>query len=188
MDKKAKLITQILNGEFSMYQKIPGIPPGQISESGFRLERGSVFDAWSEEVLESYTKDIMDAMASGRNLMTEKHARMDNLIPPLSTNPLIDAIVEIESEWQAEMRKRYPHFLTRRGGEYFNDASETEAFVTYIRSELETYSDQTLEAYFQHVSKAKSEGINLAEKKYSNIVNQLGYASLEEYEAKLKTQ
>jgi len=37
---------------------------------------------WSKEMLESYFDDLVIAQKKGRNLVTEKYARMDNLIPP----------------------------------------------------------------------------------------------------------
>ena len=187
MDRKTKTIRQILNGEYLMYQKVPTEYPNQglEPEAGFRLTRGSVFETWSQETLDAYAKHIGEAMSSGRNLMTEKYARMDDLIPPPNTNPIIDSIVKIEADWQSDLRRRYPHFLARRRGEYFDDSKETEAFVRYLKSELETYSDETLESYFRDISTAQEQGINLAERKYLNIVKQLGFDSLEAYEQKL---
>src|SRR4030042_4798419 len=116
LEKKEKLITQILNGEYLMYEKVPTEYPnqGKDPETGFRLTRGSVFRTWSEETLKSYAKDIAEAMTAGRNLMTEKYARMDNLIPPVSESPLLDEILDIEAQWQRELRGKYPHFLVRR--------------------------------------------------------------------------
>jgi len=44
--------------------------------------------------------------------MTLKYARMENLIPPLNENPIIDAIVEMALEAQRGMLLRYPNILS----------------------------------------------------------------------------
>lgn len=176
MEGKSGLISQILEKEFYMFQRVPTVSPTacQESEGGFRLVRGSAFETWSEATLESYHEDLLSAMRENRNLLTEKYARMDNLIPCLNSNPIIDDIVRIESEWQAEVRRKYPHIL--RGGELCQAGS----FENYLHSELETYSDQTLELYFQDISQALKEGKNLAQERYLKMAQKLGYSSLEE--------
>jgi len=45
--------------------------------------------------------------------MTLKYARMENLIPPLSVNPLIDKIVDMELKAHKEMLSRYPNICGR---------------------------------------------------------------------------
>ena len=182
MESKAELIDQILTAEFDMFQRVPTMTPTacQESEGGFRLMRGSAFETWSEATLESYLDDLLTALQENRNLLTEKYARMDDLIPPINLNPLIDDIVKIESEWQAEARRKYPHILG--GGEVCNAGG----FEIYLRGELETYSDQTLELYYQDLMQALREGRNLSEERYGNMSVKLGYSSLEEHENALK--
>ena len=76
--------------------------------------------------------------------MTLKYARMENLISPLSVNPIIDEIVQMQLEAQREMLLRYPRILSR-GRPLEDDGSASTSFKTYLRGELETYSDKTLE-------------------------------------------
>jgi len=182
METKAELIEQILTAEFDMFQRVPTMTPTacQESEGGFRLMRGSAFETWSEATLESYLDDLLTALQENRNLLTEKYARMDDLIPPINLNPLIDDIVKIESEWQGEARRKYPHIL---GGGEVCDAG---GFEIYLRGELETYSDQTLELYYQDLLQALKAGRNLSEERYGNMSLKLGYSSLEEHENALK--
>jgi len=182
MDKRTRLINQIVNGEYSMFLHIPGQYPttSQESEAGFRLARASAFECWSEATLASYAQDIAEGMHDGRNFMTEKYARMDNLIPPINTSPLIHKIVAIEVNWQEGLRSKYPRFFKQGAG-----GSD---FATYLRSELETYSDRTLQCYFQDVSRAQEEGRNLAGERYLKMIGRLGYKSIEDYERKLATE
>ncbi|MDY6918203.1 MAG: DUF4125 family protein [Chloroflexota bacterium] len=184
MERKPGLIEEILKLEFDMFQRVPTVSPTvcQESEGGFRLVRGSGFETWSEATLESYRDDLLRAMGEGRNLLTEKYARMDDLIPCLNFNPLIDDIIKIESEWQSEARSKYPRILG--GGE----ACQAEGFETYLRGELETYSDQTLDLYYRDISQGLREGRNLAEERYLKMSLKLGYSSLEEHENALKAE
>jgi hypothetical protein len=190
MDKRTRLITQIVNGEYYMFRRIPGAYPttSQESERGFRLARANTFDSWSEATLASYAQDIAEGMRAGRNFMTEKYARMDNLIPPLSTNPLIDEIVDIESGWQKAVRAKYPRFLKKAMAKTSEEASAAQSFERYLRSELETYSDRTLASYHEDISRAQEGGENLAEQRYLKMVQSLGHDSIEAYESELSKE
>lgn len=183
MDKKAELIDKILKAEFDMFQRVPTASPTacQESEGGFRLMRGSGFETWSEATLESYLDDLIQAKREGRNLLTEKYARMDDLIPCTNFNPVIDDIVKIESQLQEEVRERYPHLL--RGG----NMCQAGGFEIYLRGEMETYSDQTLDLYYQDLMQALREGRNVAEERYLRMSLKLGYSSLEEHENAMKS-
>jgi hypothetical protein len=108
--------------------------------------------------------------------MTEKYARMEGLIPPLKNDPeviaLLDEITEIEENWIVEFSKAYPKIITGDGS----------AFAAYLRCELETYSDRTLELYHRDVLEARRQGISLARKSYENLFKDLGYSSFEDVE------
>jgi hypothetical protein len=104
--------------------------------------------------------------------MTEKYARMDNLIPPLKESPLIDDIVTIESRWMESLAEQYP--LSFRGN--------ARGFSRYLTAELETYSDATLEHYHRDVRKAEDDGRNLARERYLTLFTALGFESLDAVE------
>ncbi len=117
--------------------------------------------------------------------MTLKYARMENLIPPLSENPIIDAIVQMALEAQRGMLSRYPNILSR-GRPIEDDGSGATSFTTYLRGELETYSDRTLELLHRDIRQIAERGENWAVQTYTSLFRELGYTSLDEVEEKLR--
>ena len=100
MKNKQELTQEIIDLELDMFLNVRAREPASCQENpeAFRFHRGVLFSVWSEAALESYRDDLIRANAEGRNLMTLKYARMENSIPPLNENPLIDRIVEIERD------------------------------------------------------------------------------------------
>lgn len=178
---KRKLIDKILSIELNMFLKVPTPQPTRCQENreGFKLMRGSIFETWSENTLESYLNDLFEAARKGINLLTQKYARMENLIPPINKNPLIDEIVAMEENWQEEVRQKYPAII---GGGYTGNCGDPSIgcsfFSNYLKSELETYSNQTLESYYHDLVQAKQEGKNILEERYTILFKWLGYNSL----------
>jgi hypothetical protein len=187
MAEKDRLIDAILELELKMFLAVRARYPVSCQQhpETFRLHRGAQFSVWSEEALRSYRDDLLKAEQQGRNLMTLKYARMENLIPPLSQNPLIDKIVDLEQEAQEEVSSRYPNFLSR-GRPIEDDRSGTTSFKTYLRGELETYSDRTLELLHRDIQQMKAQGKNWAEQAYTNLVRSIGYDSLADLEESLR--
>ncbi len=188
MADKSRLIEKILGIELNMFLKVPTGQPTMCQESreGFKLMRGATFESWSENTLQSYLNDLFAALKKNRNLMTEKYARMDNLIPPINTNPLIDEMVNIESNWQAELSNKYPHIIGHgQVGDYCGALSSVIPFSVYLKSEMETYSDETLESYHNDLQQAVEEKRNLGYERYTRIFQRLGYSSLEEADQKV---
>jgi hypothetical protein len=135
----------------------------------FRVMRRMTHSVLSAETLRSYLRDLEQAAADGRNLMTGKYARMDNLIPCLNHNPIIDRIVRIEAGWQDELSDKYPQLFR---------AQSMQAFERYLQSDLETYSDRTLQLYFRDVSEGAEKNRNLAEERYAFLARMLGHDSI----------
>jgi len=127
------------------------------------------------DTLASYQKDLKRAEKDGRNVLTEKYARMDNLIPPLSDNPLIGKIVSIEADWMDILQQRFPK--TFRGNRT--------PFEIYLCSELETYSDDTLALYYRDVTAALEKGKNLTEERYRLLFQSLGYSGIDQVEQQM---
>jgi len=186
MSEKENLIENILELELNMFLNVPSRYPANCQENpgAFRLHRGAQFSVWSEETLQSYLDDLSRAKEQGHNLMTLKYARMENLIPPLNVNPIIEIIVQMELEAQREMLSRYPNFVGQ-GRSLEDDDAGTTSFKTYLRGELETYSDQTLELLYGDIRQIKDRGQNFAQQVYTNLVRNLGYHSIDELEETL---
>lgn len=172
---REELLKGIIEIELDMFERVRTAEPSLCKDrpETFKVMRGMSHSVLSTQTLESYLEDLQKAKAEGRNLMTEKYARMDNRIPRIKTNPVIDDIVRIEAQWMKELSEKYPH--TFKGGD---------GFTIYLSSELETYSDKTLGLYFEDISKAEKEGRNLEEEAYLILFQQIGYSSIAEVEEK----
>jgi hypothetical protein len=170
------LVQRVLDIEWSMFVRVKnsaGPAPCQSAPENFQMIRGSLFESWTDAMLESYLHDLEHARDAGRNLLTEKYARMDDLIEPVSTNPVIGSIVTIESEWHNEIRDKYPALYERCCRK--TDAEDGGNFNVYLRCELETYGDETLRLYHENVESANSKGENLALNALERLVRDSGY-------------
>lgn len=158
--------------------------PCQSAPDNFKTIRASLFEVWTEVMLQSYLGDLEQAESEGRNLLSEKYARMDNQIPPLSNNPLIDIVVTIESNWQEDLARRYPA-LYRRCCRSMDETGDGRNFSTYLSCELETYGDRTLQLYFENVEIAIATNRNLAVETLERLARKHGYRNLEHAESVL---
>jgi len=173
---REELLDNIIKFELDMFEQVRTTEPSLCKDrpETFRVMRGMTHSVLSTNTLQSYLGDLQKAKAEGRNLLTEKYARMDNRIPPLKTNRFIDGIVKLESRWMSELSQKYPRSFKGGPG----------SFGVYLSSELETYSDETLRLYFGDASEAEKEGRNLAEERYTKLAQQIGYGSIDEMERK----
>ena len=178
-EKKEALIKEIVERELAMFLATPnegGTSECQTRPQSFRMMRRMNHCTHDAATLESYLDDLKNAAAEGRNFMIEKYARLDNRLPPLSHNPLLDKIADAECTFLREASEHYPHAIKTSG---------EQTFRTYCRCELETLSDRTLKLYADEVDRAVKEGRNLAEERYDNLWRMLGEGSLAAYDAKL---
>ena len=195
MGERAELIQEILETELQMFLSVRAQEPVSCQQDpeGFRMTRAAQFSVWSEQTLASYREDLQKAVEQGRNLMTLKYARMENLIPNLHddilVDNLIDQIVTIQVEWQKEMMARYPYLMKRgRPLEEGEEALQTTSFVNYLRGELETYSADTLAHLYREVTESQANDQNMTQAIYENMVKSHGYASIEEADAAAELQ
>jgi hypothetical protein len=176
---REELLRSIIQIELDMFERVRAAEPSlcQQRPETFKAMREMTHSVLSSATLGSYFEDLNKAEAEGRNLLTEKYARMDNRIAPLKSNPVINDIVKIEVRWMRDLSRKYPHTF-----------KNTPRFKIYISSELETYSDKTLELYFEDVSKAEKKKRNLSEERYTMLFQQIGYSSIAEVEKKASVQ
>jgi len=182
-DNKQNLISEVMEIEWAMFTSVRnrgGRASCQEDPVTFRIIRTSTFMTWSEKTLESYLEDLKRAKAEGRNLMTEKYARMEGMGGPLDPElaRLIDEIVKQECNWAMELMAKYPDAKLARPIYSSQDTPFVASSETYSRGELATYSKTTLESYHQDVLDMKSKGLNrieyavaLMSKKFSEGAN-----------------
>lgn len=204
MNIKENLASRIVELEWEMFRNtrnIGGPASCQQDPEAFELARSCQTMAWSVPVMESYIDDLIKAAEKGRNLVTEKYARMmkitspdeyarlKHLLPRLdpTTMPLVDRIVAIVIVWGEELSGKYPHVMKRSRPLLGTDgASSATSIETYLRGELATYSPRTLELYLELILSQKAEGINGAETVLGFTVKRHGYITLADAEQKLK--
>lgn len=172
------LIEEIVAREWAMMQAVvsDGRSLCQQRPGTFRAMRTMTHSVLSRDTLASYLGDLRIAGEDGRNLVTEKYARMEGTIPPLSSSPLIPRIVAIESAWMRGLCGAFPSAF-RESVAYFE---------RYASAELETYSDPTLTLLYRDVLAAREAGRNLVRERYENLFASLGEGSLAEVEARAR--
>lgn len=197
---------EILDMEWEMFHAVQGIDgPASCQEDRdtFEVMRSSQLLAWTEEIAESYLDDLKRAKAAGRNLMTEKYARMMEYTSPcefrrIAPNlpaldkhamPLIERLSHMSVGWMEELAAKYPH-VGAQGRPIRNsgDSAHTPSFETYNRGELATYSVKTLRLLEEHYLKMTAAGTSPAEVILRNAVARYGYASLEQAETAQKAR
>jgi hypothetical protein len=141
----------------------------------FRLGRWMTFSALSDDFLDSYLMDLVQARKDGRNLLTEKYALIAGQIPTISDDPLIEEIVAAESGWMQDLAKKYPKTIKQ-------SKENTDYFKQYAACELQTYSQQSLILLHRDVLSAQVSGVNLAEVRYDNFYKRIGHGSLRDME------
>ncbi len=193
--EKQKIIEDIIGHEWEMFSTVneqasadpfaKKRPSCRDFPEEFRIHRTSKLQAWSLETLQSYLEDITAARVQGRNLMTYKYARMDNLIPSENQSPLIGRITTDLVEWQKAFMDAYPGIMA--GGRALQGSkpgTDWASFENYLRCELETYSEKTLQHLMDDIAAMRAEGRTMSEAIYTYLVRKKGYASLEDAETK----
>ncbi len=200
---RQKLIQQIIEKEFSLFDEVSnrgGRAYCQDDFDTFNIMRGSQFEAWSDAMLESYQEDLLTC-PSGRNLLSEKYARMmeethpeeyieiEPFLPQLSKEQtsLISAILSIQMEMTRDMFHDYP-LTCRSNRPLYPDKTYPgiTSIRTYLYGELCTYSAKTLSLYYKYLVQLKITGRNLPLEIMENTSRRYGYRNLAEREAFLK--
>ena len=176
--ERSALVEEIVEREWNMMSAVvsDGRSLCQERPGTFRAMREMSHSVLSRDTLASYLGDLENAHVDGRNLVTEKYARMEGQIPPLSECPLIPRIVAIESAWMKELCAAFP--LTFQAA--------VSSFAAYESCELETYSDTTLTLLYRDVLAAREMGRNLVRERYEHLFGKLGQGTLVEVEARTR--
>jgi hypothetical protein len=175
------LIQEILDLEWAMFQEVRGLDgpvPCQQDHSTFEIMRSSQLMSFDQATAESYLDDLRRARSSGRNLMTEKYARMMESTSPcecrgigavlpvldLDTARLVERLSDQSIRWMEQAAERYPRISGRgRPIRAREDDRFTTSFETYNRAELATYSLKTLQLLENRYLSMAAVGVNPAE-------------------------
>ncbi|WP_418426927.1 DUF4125 family protein [Bifidobacterium pullorum] len=196
------LVEEVISREWDQFQRTEN-EGGRASCQGnwlmFHQMRASQFMTWPKDLLRSYLDDLTEADGVGRNLVTEKYARMmastapdeyreriEPFIPRLSDERVArqERVIAVQVAWARDFRGRYPKLgAAMRVLTTAEDTPEDTSFETYLRGELGTYSDRTMALYEAMVENLQAAGRNLTEQTVTNTVRLGGFADLEEAEA-----
>ena len=196
------LVEEVIRREWDQFQRTEN-EGGRASCQGnwpmFYQMRASQFMTWPEDLLRSYLDDLDEANRVGRNLVTEKYARMmastapdeyreriEPFIPRLSDERVArqERVIAVQVAWARDFRGRYPKLgAAMRVLTTAEDTPEDTSFETYLRGELGTYSDRTMALYEAMVENLQAAGRNLTEQTVANTVRLGGFADLEEAES-----
>lgn len=194
--EKEGLLENILGYEWQMFMRVNdgdggtalknSLPTSRDFSDDFRLHRTSHFISWSEQSLASYLEDLKFAHSIGRNLMTYKYARMQNLLSCENESLHIAPIVSTLVQWQKEFIDSHPKMMAHGrelGGE--EKGVDWASFTTYLQSELESYSEKTLELLHADVSSYQERGMSMSRVNYDYLAQARGYDSSDDAEARL---
>lgn len=197
--EKAELVKAIVDIEWPMFSgvnNLGGKASCQMDPQTFRIMRESQYATWSENLLGRYLEDLQQAKKEGRNVMSEKYARMmehtfpDEFariaprLPGLDPEAarMVEEIVAAHIKWKEELDAKYPA-LSERGrplrskDDYrFGQPS----LETYMRGELQTLSPAAVAIYHSETMDRLAHNRNEAEENLLNQVQKYGFTSLKE--------
>lgn len=184
---------QIVAIEFDLFDRVQnegGRASCQDDFRTFEIMRGAQFDAWSDEMRESYWDDLMSSIEQGRNLVMEKYAYMTGYDYMGEREgyerkqELLSKAMALMNEDTLAFRAQYPN-VASRSRTFGHDAGRTPSVDRYLFCELMTYSANTLELMVAYISKLREKGTSLAMAIHQNIARRYGFESLDDMEVRL---
>ncbi|PGH21997.1 hypothetical protein RN96_02030 [Fusobacterium polymorphum] len=194
--EKEKLIEEILEKEWAYFSKlnnIGGRAACQDNKEEFIIMRKSQWETFNEETLLSY----LDDLNSKYNPLFQKYGQMMKYnsskeyekVKDILENPsknkitLVEKIMSIYMEWEEEFFKKYPIFASMGRPLYSTEDDNIETSIeTYLRGELLSYSEKTLQLYLKYILEIKEKNINLAIKNMDNLASMQGFKNSDEVE------
>ncbi|MDO5044915.1 MAG: DUF4125 family protein [Coriobacteriia bacterium] len=195
--ERQELIKDILDVEWAMFtavNNVGGPAECQSQDETFKIMRSAQFYTWSLNTLELYHRDVLEARAQGRNLMTEKYARMMSVTHPDEYAEIAGALPGVPAEsldlvetiaaqfelWDKAVEKEFPRLRGRgRAKNEDSQVGSTPTANTYMIGELLTYSYKTLESLFKDMEYALTYKKNMVREQLEATVMQYGYKDLE---------
>lgn len=204
MMKREEIIERVLALEWDMFTNVAGVngrASCQDDKKTFLVMRRAQSEIWSTDTLTSYMADLESAGRNKVNLMSIKYARMmeitypdeyeniKNRLPPVSEriDELVSRIVNYHLAWSIDASKKYPKLfsLGRPVATAVENMQHTISIENYLRSELLTYSENTLKLCLQDTMKAFDNKVNLSIEILRNTAKNYGYDSLDAIEKSL---
>lgn len=201
MNTKSQKIEQIISMEWDMFQEVQNIggrASCQDDWETFQIMRLSQYENWSAAMTDCWLSFLKGCKAEGRNIVTEKYARMmeytdtayyDKFLKaampavPAENYRIINEIVPQLVDWEQDFARRYPKLAGRsRPVTEEGDATGFTSMETYARGELLTYPKELLQLYLAHVKALAAEGKSLSVMIEDTMVKLYGYQSIEEAE------
>ncbi|WP_243061277.1 DUF4125 family protein [Dorea sp. AF36-15AT] len=200
MEEREALIDEVIEREWEQFQNVQnegGRASCQDDHETFVIMRKSQFMNWTQELLESYRQDLIEAEAAHWNLLTEKYARMMESTAPERYAELADILpkrskerIQMQEEmiaqqirWEEDFAAKFPGVAST--GRVIHTSEDTPwdtSIETYARGEISTYSDRTVGLLKKLYDQMAADHENLSEKTLRNMTVLYGYESLEEAE------
>lgn len=206
MEEREALIDEVIEREWEQFQYVQnegGRADCQDDHETFVIMRKSQFMNWTQELLESYRQDLIEAEAAHWNLLTEKYARMMESTAPERYAELADILpkrskerIQMQEEmiaqqirWEEDFAARFPGVAST--GRLIHTSEDTPwdtSIETYARGEISTYSDRTVGLLKKLYDQMATDQENLSEKTLRNMTALYGYKSLEEAEERQRAR
>ena len=157
MEEREALIDEVIEREWEQFQYVQnegGRESCQDDHETFVIMRKSQFMNWTQELLESYRQDLIEAEAAHWNLLTEKYARMMESTAPERYAELADILpkrskerIQMQEEmiaqqirWEEDFAAKFPGVAST--GRVIHTSEDTPwdtSIETYARGEISTY-------------------------------------------------